>query len=102
MDALPKITPKQERDWLVSKLRLVCYNLEIPLPEDVGLDARELMQKIKAAEDVEMVAKIEKALGFAYRADGTPYQDPAKKPRWTPRNLNFKYVILGNWPREEE
>ena len=101
MKALPKITPEQERDWLVSKLRRACRKLGIPLPEDRALDARELMQKIKAAADAEMVARIEKGLGLAYRADGTPYQDPAKEPYWTPRNLNFKYAILGDWPRED-
>ena len=101
MKALPKITPEQERDWLVTKLRRACYKLGIPLPEDRALDARELMQKIKAVADAEMVARIEKALGLAYRADGAPYQDPAKKPRWTPRNLNFKYVILGDWPLKD-
>ena len=98
MKALPKITPEQERDWLVSKLRHACYNLGIPLPADRALDARELMQKIKAAAAAEIVARIEKDLGLAYRADGTPYQDPAKEPFWTPRNLNFKYAILTNWP----
>lgn len=96
--ALPIITPEQERDWLVSKLRHACYNLGIPLPEGRALNARELMRKIKAAAAAEMVAIIEKELGLAYRSDGTPYQDPAKEPYWTPRNLNFKYAILTNWP----
>lgn len=83
--------------WLMFKLAKTCASLQIPWTAEEHT-LRGLYAHLMALAAPEQKARVRKALELETCPDGTPYQNFAARPLFTPRNCTAKNTIFQGWP----